>query len=301
METVRESSDGKCASCGYLALLVEIKDPNLNAPPLYREASQWTRDGGHFARVQDPRILSNAVNTALDGAPGCVRGVPIDSEYWSEVKTRDHTGHRAIALAVIQKDRKCLLCTPYLPGFSPKEHLVIRLFEEQDKERRAWELSQEADRRAWINARELQIAKREERENRLMLRLTFVATIVAVVTIFTATPDSPIGAMFTWCLAHPVWSALAVIAMPAGHLGLDQAQIKSQPDFTGCFFARAGGFPADSTRRTAPIQSPSIFRTWGLGPRFFFGVFGGFFFAMPESTPPSSPAPGRRVAFRPQT
>lgn len=175
----------QCSDCGFL----ERKVRYLGEGPRHNEVSQNERDTGDVAGRYN--------GDDLDGIVGCLRAVvDLRAEVEAACTSAGADGEAtraAIALPVLNKPRACGKWTKYKPGFSPKEHLEEVRMLELEAHRRDWESSQETERRQWIKQREDANAAREERENTLIRRLTYVGILLGVISLMAASPDSPLG------------------------------------------------------------------------------------------------------------
>jgi hypothetical protein len=114
----------QCSKCGFLAvwMLKEYK---------FREASKYFRDNGK---------PENVTEVYSEYQPQCfVQKFDLAKE------AKDGQEYRTVVKGVIKKDRTCNVTTPWIQGFSPKEHKEMLLTESMLETQR-----RHADRSLWV-------------------------------------------------------------------------------------------------------------------------------------------------------
>jgi len=126
-------SEGKCVSCGFLALYV----PNSRVPtPKHFEVDESKRKTGKVEMVATPFILGEFPANLC-----CYMNKFILDDELPHDRSKD------VIIEFIKKNRNCDSWYEYIPGFSPKEHLEMLKSAELEESRRRFEKKMEVDRR----------------------------------------------------------------------------------------------------------------------------------------------------------
>lgn len=149
----------KCADCGYLAVR------HRTTRQLY-DAEESLRVNGELP------ILDNR-GYVYDEWPVCfVRA----ANFRVEMEDNSATPHRK---RVLNQPRECDQFTPWHQGFSPKEHVEMKMLDEQKQ----WQRDEAAEQRRW-QERQTELAEKHHRVNfgvaLLAALIGAVATLAAV-------------------------------------------------------------------------------------------------------------------------
>lgn len=189
--------EGCCSSCGFLSLFAGQEYPNRAGPPHYFEASKWHRQTGYMYRTYHADLGGGA-----ETVPACIVGAAdLRDEAEQLTASMSHPNKpmpalRDILLEIINKPRSCPQWCKYRQGFSPKERVEEKRMDELREMEKRWQEGQERSRRRWEKSLERLRRKGETRNTITDWVLAGVGLFLTLITIFTMTPDSPLGKLF---------------------------------------------------------------------------------------------------------
>lgn len=200
-----EGERGRCLTCGFLAKRTAVQDGSKSLP-IYHEISRTERESGVELRAGYVRPLGDAF--ALGGVGvsvklACIRGA---------AELSRETPNEAL-----RRVRHCGSWYPYMPGFSPQQHLQDFRMQELERLRTQTEEARERDRREFeerLSARneelqrtlalrneQIQIQRDESQiaYNKLIKRITLLGVIFAAIQVVTGIlTDEVKAAIMSW-------------------------------------------------------------------------------------------------------
>lgn len=169
-----------CANCGMLAR--RTKSPSGQdehyVSVLY-EANHTNRNIGSMWTVHIPSKISADSDMACAADEHDLHSECLQA---SQVVFGNITGpaeRNPFGLKIINQPRLCKRWSPYQPGFSPKEHLAMRFFEDWEKDRKDFERSLENQR-----------TKDSRQAGRVNFWLAVAALCLAGAQVLTMGPDA---------------------------------------------------------------------------------------------------------------
>ena len=162
----KSENEGKCVSCGFLALFVA----DNRSQTQYFEFNAGRRLSGRAEKVSPTAFQGD-----VDCIVSCYRTAANLYKECVDIGLKKPTEEFLKVLEVINKDRNCDRWYEYIPGFSPKEHLEMLKSAELEESRRTFELQLFESNRI-----------QQQKSDKITFRFTVVLIIFAFLEVFGA-------------------------------------------------------------------------------------------------------------------